>query len=256
MPSADEQREVFAYSAYHAIHYAGDNSEEHQRSLSAIAHHAPHARSLLDFGCGSGTFLRAARAAGYTCAGVEYEADAIARAAELSGARVTTLEDALQAGDRFDVVRLGDVMVAMRAPREVLRSLEGLMARGARLVIETSLDNNPSIAYWSTASVKWIARRLGRDSVAQRAPTLVWRTDGRTMTAFFEQELGYRLVSYELRDDGWPLWTPGQAPTGLRGHVKSALGRLAVGLSRHGGPLKERLGNHGTIVLVPPGRQM
>jgi SAM-dependent methyltransferase len=253
MPTADEQREVFAYANYHAVHYDAARERDHERSLATIERHAPGARRLLDFGCGSGSFLRAARGRGYECAGIEYEGEAIARAAELSGAPVTTLEEAELAGALFDVVRLGDVMVAMRDPRDAIGRLERLVAPGGRFVVETSVDTNPSISYWSTATAKWIGRRLGRDAVAERPPTLVWRTNLATIRAFLTDGLGYGLVHCELVDDGWPLWVPDRPQPGLRGRVKEALGHLAVTISRRGGPLGRRLGNHATLVLDPHG---
>jgi SAM-dependent methyltransferase len=243
--------DIFAYGNYHTVHYANVEDERYERSLSVLEQHVPDARSVLDVGCGSGAFLRAARRRGYECAGIEYEAEAISRAQALSGVPVTTLQAAIDHGSQYDVVRLGHVVVVMPDPRPFVRSLEPLMAHGGKLVVETAIENNPSIAYWSTSAAKWVRRRFGRDAPASKAPTIVWRTDGATMRTFFTREFGYRLAHQELFDDGWPLWESGQPATALRERARRALARLAVRVSVRQGAVGRRLGNQTIMVLDP-----
>ena len=254
MPSPVELNKIFAYDSYHAVHYPDSGEQRYKRSLRLIRQHAPEVTSILDFGCGNGEFLRAAAARGYECAGIEYEAEAIARAEELSGAPVTTLEDALAAGRRFDLIRLSHVLVALPDPRSILDSIAPLLRPRGTLVIETAVENNPSIAYWSGASIKWIERKLGLGVPARRPPTLLWRTDWATMRTFFSKDLRLHETYAELFDDGWPLWAPGSSVRGPRQGVKGALGRLAAWISDRRAYLSQHLGNQ-TVMLFKPRRE-
>lgn len=92
-------------------------------------------RHLLDFGCGDGSFLRLAQAAGWTCRGVEL--DPVARAiATRNGADVrSSLQDFRD--EQFDAVTLCHVIEHVHDPVGLLRSIAGRMRSGAHLYIDT-----------------------------------------------------------------------------------------------------------------------
>ena len=138
--------------------------------------------TLLDFGCGSGAFLRSAALRGYAARGVEYTDKAAEMAQSVSGVRVGRLESLLDEGAKFDVVRLGHVITAISDPAALLRTLEQLVAPGGFFLIETAAENTPSVAYWTTAAVKGgptaAAYRHARQSAHRRA--LACRQEGHT----------------------------------------------------------------------------
>jgi 2-polyprenyl-3-methyl-5-hydroxy-6-metoxy-1,4-benzoquinol methylase len=92
---------------------------------------------VLDVGAGNGAAVRALRASGVDAHGIEPEERAVAaaRAAGVETVRVGTLEENPLAGERWDVVRMNQVLEHMPDPVDALRRARELLAPGGRVVI-------------------------------------------------------------------------------------------------------------------------
>lgn len=95
---------------------------------------APRARSLLDFGAGSGAFVAAARRARFAAVGLERSASARGRARDFYD---VDLIESLPHNARYDVTTLRDVIEHLREPDGLLRFLRQRMTAGGLLVVET-----------------------------------------------------------------------------------------------------------------------
>ena len=105
--------------------------------------HAPHGR-LLDFGAGRGNLLRELRrSGGYSeLAGV----DLYPREPELDpeiGWHVADLNEPVELGEQFDVVVCSEVIEHLENPRQVFRTLAGLLRPGGTLIL--TMPNQESI---------------------------------------------------------------------------------------------------------------
>ena len=99
--------------------------------LDILAANKPFAagQSLLDVGCGTGWFLRAAKERGYDVSGFEFSA-ALARFTEESvGCRVYD-SDLGAIAARFEVVTLFDVIEHVPSPVHTLRTVRGVLKAG------------------------------------------------------------------------------------------------------------------------------
>lgn len=101
-----------------------------------IADFGPYKRTgqLLDVGCGAGTFMQAARRAGWDAVGVEVSAPA-AEHNRAEGFEVFNgeLEEARYAEGRFDVVVLSEVLEHVEEPRAMLQEVLRIMRPGGLL---------------------------------------------------------------------------------------------------------------------------
>lgn len=89
--------------------------------------------SLLDFGAGIGTFVRAAMEQGWHAVGVERSASAIDRAKEENG-----VELRLELPDgEYDIITLWDVVEHLHRPEETFLSLKKLLRPGGYVIMET-----------------------------------------------------------------------------------------------------------------------
>lgn len=93
-------------------------------------------RRVLDIGCGDGSWLDRARAAGWDAAGVEPDPAARVRAAERGMDVRERLADWDEAAS-FDFITLNHVIEHLHAPQEVLRQCFDLLRPGGMLHIET-----------------------------------------------------------------------------------------------------------------------
>lgn len=143
-----------------------------QRKLQQLRSILPQPGRLLDFGAGSGVFVRACLDEGIDATGVEQSASAIARACEFYDVRLLeSLPDT-----RFDAITLWDVVEHLRDPVALLGELRGrLGADGALFMTTGNYENWRRIAdrerwglylldhhyYFTPESLAATARRAG-----------------------------------------------------------------------------------------------
>lgn len=244
---------MYSRASYHDEHYAElVTGGRYGRSAAVLrAHVGPGAR-LLDFGCGNGSFLVAARDAGFNVEGIEFSPSAIEGARERTGLPVSDLETVRARGGRFDVVHLGDVLEHLPHPRETLTDLAGLLTPGGAFFIEGPLQSNPSVVFFVAALTKKVKRLLGRDRPGVTPPTHLILVAQRAQRQFFTRAMGYREVFFHVSENGWPYRV--ERPTRLSpgGLVRRAIGLAAVIASRVVPGRPRPLGNRFEALLEVP----
>lgn len=113
-----------------------------RRAMKQIAHVrqlVDQPMSLMDFGAGSGSFVRAAIDQGWEATGVERSTAARERAKQFYGVE---LVERIDENQRFDVITMWDVVEHLRDPREVLSMLLGHLSPNGILFIETGNYEN------------------------------------------------------------------------------------------------------------------
>lgn len=139
-------------AAYRLQRYEDDQPTEEQTRVSAKSrvHFAymirlierlgppPGGRRLLDFGCGAGGFLVAARAAGFEVTGLELNRHLARHVEQTHGIPVHQglVDDPRFAGRRFEVVVTSQVFEHLLDPRATLAELRRHLVPGGLIVIE------------------------------------------------------------------------------------------------------------------------
>lgn len=116
--------------------YVEDTANQLGRARVQLGHlerFGPPRGRLLDFGAGSGAFVRAARDAGWDAEGVEQSESARRRAREAYGVEL----HAVPGESRFDVITLWDVVEHLREPEAMLREITRALAPAGVLFVET-----------------------------------------------------------------------------------------------------------------------
>lgn len=95
-------------------------------------------RRLLDFGCGAGAFLVAARAAGFDAVGLELNRDLARHVSHQHGIPVYQglVDDPAFAGERFNAILSSQVFEHLLDPRYTLRALRAHLAPPGLLLLE------------------------------------------------------------------------------------------------------------------------
>jgi hypothetical protein len=200
---------MFAWQAYHQGNEEPNQPGRYRSLTDLMQRHWPEARTLVDFGCGHGHFLRDAREAGWKAHGIEMDPMAQERAAAFSGCPVSDLAGA----PATDVVCALNSLVAVPDPTEILRRL-----KAPRLVLDMAVEENPRLAL-----VARLAARPNRQA-PEGTPTLLWRASVEGLTRWLAS-LGYRPVHLEVTDAGWPYIMSSNP-------VRRAVGRLSILTSR------------------------
>lgn len=143
-PSAVELARLYSFDAGYHADLAADTASaafhagEAVRNLRLLERHATSGR-LLDVGCSSGLFLKAARERGWRVQGLEYSADSSRIARDVHGLPVKTGElssETFEPGS-FDVLTMWDVIEHVPDPLTTVRNAARLLAPGGLLVIKT-----------------------------------------------------------------------------------------------------------------------
>ncbi len=100
---------------------------------------------LLDVGCSTGLFLKAAQRAGWSVKGIEYSNDTADTARGVHGLDVHTgsLDEGALEGERFDVITMWDVLEHVPDPRAMLVRARALLPSEGLLIIKT-----PNVDGW------------------------------------------------------------------------------------------------------------
>lgn len=224
-PDAAALDRLYAPTAYHDCFYADAADHHHAASAARLAAYLGPGAKVLDYGCGSGDFIRAARAAGLAAEGAEHNAAAAAQAALRSGARVfdVSVPDWQDEGP-WDCIHLGDVVEHMPQPREQLASLLRSIRPGGLLSVEGPLEVNASLVYACIRINDRIRRALGRRQ-GDFPPYHLIFTDAAAQRALFNR-LGATLTPLEwsVHETGWPYRA--------NGVMRNLLALAAIGISR------------------------
>lgn len=160
--------------------------------LSGIKrYHGAETGCLLEVGCGEGDLLAQAEADGWQVTGVEFSPAAGQKAQQRlkSGeVRIGELQQAMLAGDQFDLCVVSDVLEHVRAPLDFLREIHRVLKPGGTLFVAT-----PSIDSWS-------ARFLRRNWMEFKTEHLTYFDRQTLQTALFKS--GFRDV---IVQPGWKV---------------------------------------------------
>ncbi len=219
--------QMYAPVNYHAQFYADMGNvarPANSKMMALLAAHMPKGARVLDFGCGTGDFILAAKAMGYDVCGAEFGADAAADASKRCGVPVyNLLEDAWLVVEKWDCVHLGDVIEHLVAPLDMVQTILSRINAGGILAAQGPLEANPSLVFWSARLVGWVKRVILRKRAAGFPPYHLFFANKLAQRAFFAR-LGLREVHWEMAEDGWPY--------SGNGFVRGLIATMARGLAR------------------------
>lgn len=232
VPSDSDFAKMYSKETYHDVHYATLDTRAAEASLETLRSFRGARKSLLDYACGSGRYLHAARRFGYECHGVEYAADVREAAHRSSGAAVYSPAEMESSGKTFDIIHMGDILEHLPEPSKTMRDLERRLAPGGLFVVEGPLQRNASPVLWIAAGFKALRRAAGVDRTAGTPPTHLILTTRTAQREFFTRALGYRCLHYELAESGWPYYIENEKPASPGLAVKAAIGLAAIAMQK------------------------
>lgn len=145
--------------------------------VRALGPPLPSGRRLLDYGCGRGDFVLAARKRGWDACGAEMAASPVMGLRERLGIEVFEIEEVASLADEsFDAITLWHVFEHTPSPRAVLAELRRLLRSDGRLLIEV-----PNFG-------GWLGRLAGRTWYHAEVPRHLVHFDRANLLRILESE--------------------------------------------------------------------
>lgn len=215
-----------------------------REAFALLQQQKPNGGSVLDIGCGIGTFLSICRAGGWEVTGVEPSTTACEVAKQEYGLNLINqpFSSALFPGKKFDAIFAAQVLHHLEDPVAFLGEIDRVLANDGVLMLRT-----PNLVPLEFSLL--LQRLLGREKEFFCGPA-IYTFHPDTLSLLFSR-LGYRDPVFVnsrpyLEMPGMP-WQPGQS-------VMRSLRRLAVTASKLGGygavEVVQRL-SQGRIVIGP-----
>lgn len=224
---------MYAKANYHDVHYEKKEkaaNSAYKESADLLAKFVNPGSLVLDYGCGTGGFLKALGSAGFVPFGVEFDADAAETAARHTGFKAISVESFNRLAEKpaFDVLHLGDVLEHLPDPAATLRELLGYLRHGGVLYVEGPLEINPSPVYLVAKSIGIIKRALHSRFSASHPPTHLFQVGEKQQSAFFKR-IDPSLVQqfWRVSESGWPYIEGGRIKR-IIAHIALRTGGLKI----------------------------
>lgn len=197
---------IYNKADYHELHYNSPDLKLYHEAAELCLRFAEPGASVLDYGCGVGHFMQAAKHLGFSPHGVEFDASAAAAAEGMVGCPVYTVAifDQIHC-QSFDVIHLGDVLEHLPDPAATLAELLKRLKLGGLLFVEGPLEANPSPVYWAArlfGSFKYLCNPA---LIGPGVPYHLFFTSALAQSRFFRERFpALQPVFWRTLESGWP----------------------------------------------------
>ena len=198
---------MYSNTNYHEVFYFDPSTCAYDRSAEILSQFAQSGALVLDYGCGTGTFLKALQRYGFRGVGVEFSIEVVNIAIQRTGCHVHQVDEFFNnlQPSKFDIIYLGDVLEHLRDPEGTLVKLLSYLKIGGLLMVEGPLENNPSPVYWASVIFGSVKRFLLPRFTGQGVPTHLFRTSAKAQKAFFRRVYPRpQFLIWDVYETGWP----------------------------------------------------
>lgn len=159
-------------------------------------------KTLLDFACGSGFYMKYAQQFGAKTIGVEFGIDFIKLLNEKTGLEILSFENALQKYENkpFDFIHLGHVLEHLVNPALTMETLKKLAHKDTVFIIDGPLEKNACLSRWY---VDFGSKIKGKKYI-ELAPQHLTLTNKESQLLFFER-VGLKKEQYTIVEQFFPL---------------------------------------------------
>lgn len=201
---------MYSKKEYHDRHYnLSKNSKQfrYAESVNLLMQHINPGDTVLDYGCGTGSFLKLLRLQGVFPVGVEFDMNVALIAADYSHCEVIPVEvfNKLSRVPRYEAIHLGDVLEHLPNPKDTLEHLLLHLKPGGVLFVEGPLETNPSPIFWAARAFGALKRLVITNFLSNDPPTHLFRTDANAQKAFFNRvDPRLKVCHWQIYETGWP----------------------------------------------------
>jgi SAM-dependent methyltransferase len=192
------------YSAEYGQLFQGhENSEGAANATEVLGWLGREAQgNFVDYGCGAGFLLSAAKAAGWNSLGVEFATDVARDISARTG--VPVVSDPAEVPENFaDVLHLGDVIEHLTDIDRQVPEILKLLKKGGLLLAQGPLENNANLFHFGIKTSRLLSRRLNPARRSDMAPYHVLLATAAGQQKLFAR-FGLQELRYQVTEETWP----------------------------------------------------
>ena len=232
LPNEEDLQKMYSFEQYHSKYYAGSDhvSDSQDKAISVLRKYIPSGK-VLDYGCGSGFFLRQLKSHGYETYGCDLSSVVTHEECNRDTRFIAnTVIFRGQFDSFFDIIYLGDVLEHLTSPFSVMESLSKLLKPNGYLYIEGPLENNFTLVHLAIKLYKSLQKKITSNLVSSHPPYHVTMMTYRGFI-FFLKRLFLEIEELNIYENDWPVAIDFSNLT-LKKLTKSSIASLSGGLSR------------------------
>ncbi|MBA3663518.1 MAG: class I SAM-dependent methyltransferase [Bacteroidetes bacterium] len=187
---------------------------------------------VMDYGCGNANFIINASYTGLTCEGAEFNEEHVKTLRkEIPSVKFYTISEMLShTNDRYDVIRMSNVLEHLYNPNEIIGALMSKLNEKGLFVIEGPVECNSNFAFFTRKLYfKWM-NFIRKGYVSGHLPTHITFTNAKNQLSFFEK-FNLESLEYKITESEWPYPASFSEARGLSGKVKACIARISIFLS-------------------------
>jgi len=214
---------MYSKSDYHDHFYKTNNNSNYTDSVTLLKKYLTQGSYVLDYGCGTGGFLKALGDSGYLPFGVDIDNDAALSAANNASCEAISVHSFMKLIDKpcFDAIHMGDVLEHLPYPAATISEMLGYLKHGGLLYVEGPLEVNPSMVYYVSRAIGITKKKIINKYISNFPPTHLYFIDAKQQLQFINR-IGKTLEQLysKVYETGWPYANNGK--------IKSCVARLAI----------------------------
>ena len=184
---------------------------------------------VLDYGCGTGHFVGNAVHYGLTCDGAEFNPEYVALLKKSFSTSNFFITDDILKGrvtDKYDVVRLSNVLEHLVTPGFVIEKLKALLNPGGLLLVEGPIEDNFSIA----ESFRKLYFRIGKwihpHRIVSAPPYHIFFSNIKNQQQFFNN-CGLEEIHFKTAEEAWPFPDSFHKAKGVQGVLTTIIAKVS-----------------------------
>jgi 2-polyprenyl-3-methyl-5-hydroxy-6-metoxy-1,4-benzoquinol methylase len=194
-----------------------------------IKKHVGAGARILDYGCGTGHFLANAVHYGFACDGAEFNPEYIKLLADnFKTSHFYTIQQVLSDNftERYDVIRLSNVLEHLTAPREITRKLISYLKPGGILLVEGPIENNFSLAETFRKGYYRVDKWMHPKRTVSAPPYHIFFSDEKNQRQFF-RDCGLEELDFNTGEEAWPFPASLSEAKGLKNKIMASVAKLS-----------------------------
>jgi 2-polyprenyl-3-methyl-5-hydroxy-6-metoxy-1,4-benzoquinol methylase len=235
VPDADDYNKMYAESYHNQFYF--NETPDYSDWLALFGKYSKE-KSIVDYGCGDGGFLKFFKSRGYEGTGVEYDPELVSRLRKENPEMIFyTVEEFWKLDQQFNAFFMGDVLEHMAKPAECLGDLMKKLKQGGLIAAQGPLEDNANLALRFRKLVSVAKTGTGNPAIASHVPYHIFFSNARNQKAVFEDS-GLQTKYYKVIETPWPF--PPKMNTSPGDNLKHLIAKTSIFLSQS---LPGKMGN-------------